>query len=61
MIVAVNDPGVEPLTVQVDVSLPAMLDGAQATVRPVGEDADVRSTVAAKPAVDCARIVVDAA
>jgi len=61
VIVAVYDPRVEPLRVQVDVSFPAMLDGAQATVRPVGEDAFVRSTVPVKPPVDCKRIVVGAA
>src|SRR5256885_2073658 len=61
VIVAVYNPRVEPLRVQVDVSFPAMLDGAQATVRPVGEDAFVRSTVPVKPPVDCKRIVVGAA
>jgi len=60
VIVAVYDPTVEPLRVHVDVWLPAMLDGAQETVSPVGEDAVVRSTVPVKPPVDRILAVVDA-
>src|SRR5256885_130979 len=56
-----DKPAGPPPIVQIATREPSMLDGAQATVRPFGEDADVRSTVPAKPAVDCKRIVVGAA
>ena len=42
-----------------DVWLPVMLDCVQEMVSPSGEDAVVRSTVPAKPPVDCEEIVVD--
>ena len=43
----------------VDVRPPVMLDRAQEIVSPSGEDAVVRSTVPAKPPVDCNETVVD--
>ena len=42
-----------------DVWLPVMLDCVHELVSPSGEDAVVRSTVPAKPPVDCNEIVVD--
>ena len=43
----------------VDVWLPVRLDRVQEILSPSGEDAVVRSTVPAKPPVDCKEIVVD--
>ena len=60
VIVAVYDPTVGPLKVHVDVSLPAMLGGAQETVSPAGEEAVVSSTFPVKPPVDRTLIVVGA-
>src|SRR5206468_3127291 len=46
-------------SVHVDVWLPVRLDRVQEILSPSGEDAVVRSTVPAKPPVDCKEIVVD--
>jgi len=45
--------------VHVDVWLPVRLDRVHEILSPSGEDAVVRSTVPAKPPVDCKEIVVD--
>jgi len=55
--VTVYDPGVELLSVHVDVSLPLILEGAQDAATPEGEEAAASATAPLKPSVEVREIV----
>jgi len=59
--VTVYDPGVEPLSVHVEVWPPLMLEGAHAAATPEGEEAVVSATAPLKPSVEVTEIVEVAA
>ena len=54
---AVNDPGVVPPIVHVEVWDPVMLDGAHDVASPAGDETAVSETVPAKPPLNCREMV----